>query len=254
MNPLNLSQPAPGAAHVAWRPAGLVYLAVLLAAMAIGLWPDWVYPRSEYRLEAAEAMRPVAAPLPALKTVAVGQVFFAMAIYPVMLLLRLEKRRPQRYWRDVCLETLGFTIAAVPFLLAAAYVSDATASDVIRASLVVLAAWPLSWAAGRWMAGPGRPAALVAMLVMLAGLPAMFYVAREFLALMPSDWMWDLAPATSAWKNAASRGAGILPQPLWPPVAWLAMAIASTVAFGRCGRHAEFDAKERTSNGVQEDR
>jgi hypothetical protein len=75
---------------------------------------------------------------------------------------------------------------------------------------------------------------MLAMLV-LAALPAVWYIWREFLGAMPADWLWDLAPATFTWQTAASRTPALIPTPAWPPAVWLAAAAAvwTLAALGR---------------------
>jgi len=224
-----------------WRPAGILYLAVCLAALAVGLWPDAVYPsRSNYR----------PAPLPTLQTLAVGQAAFILLVHPLVLLRRRDKAaRPEHedaraFLASAVLETLGMLAATAPFYAAAAWLADATVGDVLRAALYAACLWPTAWAGAWCMIRRPRWASAVVLGLLLAalGLPAAWYVAREFLpAVGDAGWLWRLAPATFAWDNAASRLPNAAPEPLWALLAWPAIAVA--VAIG-----AQADAVSRRDN------
>jgi hypothetical protein len=201
----------------AWRPGGLIYLAVCALALLAGLFPQYIYPPRNVQ----------AAPLPTLSALALGQAMFILAGWPVLCLWRCQQGTIRHYATESIIEALAWLIAAAPLYLAAAWLADATALDVARTVLTLLALWPLALSAGALMrTRPAlRPAVMLAMLV-LAALPAVWYIWREFLGAMPADWLWDLAPVTFTWQTAASRTPALIPTPAWPPAVWLAAAAA----------------------------
>jgi len=208
-----------GVLGAAWRPAGVIYLACLLAGLAAGLWPDAIYP-------ARAELRP--APLPTLKALAVAQVAFILLGYPLVLFGRRRREWPARFWAAVLVESAGLLVAAVPFYLVAAYLADATAIDTVRTAIYAAALMPLAWSAGAWMARSPRwrPWVAVDMITITLALPAAYYIAREFLTPDPMDWLWHLAPATFAWQTASSRAPSLLARPLWALTIWPLAAAA----------------------------
>ncbi len=206
-----------GLLAAAWRAGGLVYLGVCVLALLTGMFPNAIYPPRGVN----------AAPLPALQALTLGQAMFILVGWPVLSIWRTQHRTIRKYAAESIIESVAWLVVTAPLYLAAAWLADATAIDVARSVLVLLTLWPLAWAAGALMrAAPSlRPAVLIAMLV-LAAMPAVWYIWREFLGMMPAGWLWDLGPATYIWQTAASRTPDILPSPAWPPAAWLAVAAA----------------------------
>ncbi len=198
-----------------WRPAGVIYLAVLVAATAAGFWPDAIYrPKVHYEI----------ATQPALQTLAVGQVGFILLIYPLILFARRRRGQMRRYVAEAAIEAIGMGLVAVPFYAVAAYVANAAVGDVIRTVAYVACLLPLAWTAGALMARSKelRPWVMICMCAITLGLPAAWYIAREFLALDPSHWLWKLAPVTFIWDAATPRLDTLLPEPLWALCVWLA--------------------------------
>ena len=207
-----------GLLDAAWRPAGLVYLACCLAGLLAGLYPQAVYP-------ARSAV--TAAPLPALRTLAVAQALFILLAQPLIALRRAERGLARRYWAETILESATWLVATVPFYTAAAYLGDATAVDVLRTAVYLACLWPVAWAAGALLARRGAARAPVGLLLLVAAaLPGVHYLFREFLPVYRAAWLWQLAPATAAWDAAASRAGTLLPRPLWSLAAWPAVALA----------------------------
>jgi len=203
-----------------WRPAGALYLALLLAATAAGMWPDAVYPsRQDIR----------SAPLPTLRAVGLGQVAFVLLVYPAVLLGRAGDARRRRLWPAVLIEPAVLMLATVPFYVVAAWLADAVPQDAVRLALYVAGLWAFSaaLAAAACRFPPARAAAFLLLGVLALGLPAAWYVAVEFLAAPASvEWLWQLGPATAAWDAAAARDVSWLPRPLWAALVWPGAAAA----------------------------
>ena len=204
-----------------WRPAGVLYLALCLAGLAAGLFPEVIVPwRHGVR----------AAPVPALAGVAVGQVAFIFLVYPLVWM-----RRSLRGSEKVCplvagLESSVLMLVAVPLYAAGAWFADAVVIDVVRVALYVGLLWPVAWAAGAWLArGTGRTVVLLVLSIAALGLPAAWYIVAEFMPARSIDWLWFVAPATAAWSAAARTGA-VIPSPLWSWLAWPALAAVAGLA------------------------
>ena len=210
----------------AWRPASLLYLTALLAAMAIGLWPEAIFPsRADVR----------AAPLPALQVLAVVQVSYFLLVYPLIVLVRSARRTPQPYLAPALAEVVTQLLIALPFYVAAGYLADATLLDCLRTAAYVSCVCLAALAAGALLAEdtPAKAPILLILIIAAVGLPAAYYLAREFLAALGQPhWLWHLAPATFAWETAASRPPTQpqtplwAPGPLWPWLVWPALAAA----------------------------
>ena len=206
-----------GAAAGAWRPAGLLYLGMLLAGLAAGLWPEAVFPTRQ---------SPRPAPLPTLQTLAVAQGAFILLIYPLVLLLRARRRAASgaslSYWRPVLAESMVFLAISVPFYIPAAFLADAVSADGVRTGLHVASLLPVAWAAGAHFARrrAGDWAVLLALVVVALGLPAGAYIALEFFRPGPGRVLSLLAPGLLAWRTAAARQPALLPQPVWAWLIW----------------------------------
>jgi hypothetical protein len=202
----------------AWRPAGLLYLGACLAALLAGLWPQAIYPSHGGVL---------AAPLPTLQTLVTGQTLFILLVHPLIILRRADRGLIRRYWTETLIESLTWLVVAGPLYVAAAWLADATAADVIRTAICLACFWPVAWSAGATLQSrPAARPAVVLLLLIVAALPAAYYLTCEFLRVFPAKWLWNLAPATFAWQAAASRAGGLIPRPLWPLGVWLAVAAA----------------------------
>jgi hypothetical protein len=202
-----------------WRSAWVFYPLLCLLGLAAGLWPGSIYP--------SQAGFPTA-PLPALRCLAVAQVAFVLLVYPLVLQSRRRACGEREYWSRAALESGICLVATVPFYVAAAWLGDAVTKDVVRAAVYVACLFPVAWVGGAYLArGPARSAVLLALLLSAFGLPAAYYVTREFLMRVPSEWLWRLAPATFAWDQAASRGDSWFPQPAWAWVLWPVIAAAA---------------------------
>ena len=210
----------------AWRPASLLYLAALLAALAIGLWPEAIFPsRADVR----------AAPLPTLQVLAVVQVSYFLLAYPLIVLVRSARRTVRPHLAPALAEVVTQLLMALPFYVAAGYLADATLADCLRTAAYVSCVCLAALFAGSYLAADGGPKApaLLILIIAVVGLPAAYYLALEFLAALGQPgWLWHLGPATFAWEIAASRpptqpGTPIWgPGPLWAWLVWPAVAAA----------------------------
>lgn len=219
-----------GVAAAAFRPAVAVYLGFCLAGLAVGLWPGAVH-------RPADVVP--AAPVPGLRALAVAQVAFLLLAYPLVWLRRAGRAAPPFRWYAAPVESLGFLVAAVPFQFAGAYFQDATAVDAVRSAVGVAFLLPLAWAAAWWMGSrSARAPVLLALAGILLGLPAAYYIARDFLAAgaAEAEWLWRLGPATFAWEVAAQRQDIWLPRPVWAAVVWPAGGIAALLTGQVCER------------------
>lgn len=204
-----------------WRGAGGGYLIVCLAGVAVGLWPHIAF---------GSQKPPAAAPLPTLRTLAVAQVGFILLVYPLVTLARAQRAPLGGYWPTVLAESALLLVVGVPFYLAAAFLADAAAADVVRTVLAVTCIWPVAWLAGAHLAHAraGRSVVMLAMVLVAIGLPAAFYIAWDILlAHRAATLLWHVAPATFVWQAAGSRVGSVLPRPLWSAALWPAAAAAA---------------------------
>jgi hypothetical protein len=214
-----------------WRPAGILYLFMCLAGFLCGLWPQAIYISPDGEMKTG-------APLPVLQALVVSQVVYFLLIYPLVVF-----RRPDRRAAVCLLELAALAVMTIPFYSAAAALSDSTATDCIRAGLLILAMCPLSIAAGRLMkVEVMRTAVLLGLCVVCLGLVPVYYIFIEFIPGLESGWCAHIAPVIFAWNSCASRGDTLMPIPIWPSMVWLALgAAALLVSRGRGGEEAPKD-------------
>ena len=212
-----------------WRPAGAVYLAALLAGLAAGLWPEAIYPS---RLVVRSPV------LPALQTVVLAQVAFGLLCLPLIVLRRASREQV----RPGCLaaECGVFLLVAVPFYVAAGFLADAVAADVVRAAACIAAIWTFAVSASLLLAArpAWRPWVMLLLVVTALGLPAAYYIALDFIVVASPAaaefttppaaiaWLWHLTPATFAWTTAAARTGTWCPGPAWAVLLWPGLAVA----------------------------
>lgn len=199
-----------------------------LAALAVGLFPHLASPGAT-----------ATAALPALRTLIVGQVSFALVVYPLLLI-----RRGQRSaWLDVAELALWAAMAA-PFAIVAAYMSDAAAADVVRAALMTLAAFVAGWCLGRFaltVEWAGSIVVVIGLVAVVAG-PMLVYIVWEFGgADTPPVWLSAMCPTTLAWSVAESRQGGWIPSPVWAWLLW-PLAAAAMTSTAVCRRGSEEEA------------
>lgn len=208
----------------------LLQAAALLVGLAAGLWPQAIFPSKSPAGGGA---------LPALQALAVSHVIFVLLVRPLVL-MRGASGGPSRPARVIVTVAL-YVLTGAPFYVAAAWLGDAGPVDVIRTAVYVACLAPLGWAAGTYMAGgrSGSSWVLLAMLLLVAGVPAAHYIAREFLSgAGNAGWLWVLGPATGVWDVAAARGESIVPRPLWPLAIYLIGAAGIALARALIGHSA----------------
>jgi len=204
----------------------VLYLAVLLAGLGAGLWPRTLWP---------ELTHSPAAPLPTLQTLAVAQLMFILVVYPMVLLRRYGGEgtpiAPATYWRTVTAESGLGMLLALPFIIPAAFLANATVTDVVRHVVCLAAFWPLAWLAGAHFARRRRGAWLVTggLGLIALGAPAACYIATEFLTAAAADLAGMLTPVLLIWRNAAARIDHLLPTPLWAWLIWPAIAVLAAL-------------------------
>ncbi len=204
-----------------WRPWGLAYLAMLLAGLAAGLWPQAIYP----------PWRNHPGPLPALQCVIMAQAAFVLMVHP-LLLRSMAGPCPGRYVLAAAIQSVFLLLLAAPLYAAAAFLADARAMDVLRAATYIVALWPLAWWGG-WVLGRssgGASAALIVLMLVALGLPAAWYIASDLLNSPAAETLWRLSPLLESWSSAASRSGDLLPSPAWPLVAWPLVAAVLALA------------------------
>ncbi len=245
------TEPNPGrsthAWSAVWRPGALVYLAMLLGGLAAGLWPQYIYP--------AQRNHPV--PLPALQCLIAAQAAFFILVFPLFLRRSASPGAGDasgavtaiagphgpgcwcRYLAAAAAQTIVLVVIAAPFYVLAAYLADATATDVLRAVVYIVSICPLAWWGG-WALARSGGAVTAALLVLLTaglGLPAAWYIARDFFNSSAAATLWRIAPALEAWNAAASRSEGLLPVPAWPvivfPIVACVLALVCRLFRGR---------------------
>lgn len=194
-----------------WQPAGVVYLCFCVVGLAAGLWPEKIIPSFAF---------PRNIPLPVLQTLAVAQTFFFLLIYPLVLMYRQqrEKRTPgsaktssnsQRPTSDssifaLLLEFSGMLLVTLPLYVLAAWLSDATGKDAIRALLAVSVICPLGVLAGRLLARPAwRGVVMLLLLVITFGLPGAWYLCTDFLFVRCR--FLEFSPMIFVWTQAGAR-------------------------------------------------
>lgn len=204
--------PTGAARPVVWGPAGGVYLLILLAGLAAGLWPDAVRPPKR---------APVAAPLPTLQALLVAQAAYFLLVHPLV----VARRRPSPL--AACMGYAFLVAVAAPFYLAAGWLADAVWLDGLRCVVMILLPAPLSLALGAALARDrSASTALAAMGLIALGIPAAGYIAAEFTpARETAAALWDLAPLTFAWRTAASRVDALFPRPAWAALTWPAAGL-----------------------------
>jgi len=216
-----------------------IYLAMLLAALAAGLWPEAIHHSQVHR---------PGAPVPTLQTLAVAQCCYFLLVWPIVIAARSDGGRGPLGAAAVA-ETIVLLVAAIPFYVAGAYFADATVVDLARTAVAVCGGLPLAWAGSLWIATyrPGRPWVALNALALVFGGAIGCYVIREFLGgAAGAAAAWQLSPITFAWQAAQSQGRRWFAEPLWPMAAWAlaaAMAGLANLALVHGRRHKSSDGQ-----------
>ena len=189
------------------QPVSILYLAILATGMVLGLYADALFP--------GETQGP--APLPTLPFVAIAQALFFLLVWPVALSPRKEETRAIR-------ELLLLFALAVPFLIVAAFLGNATAGDLLRSQVAVLTLVPISLVAG-WLLRrpPWRSGLLLGLLAITLLLPALCYCVLDFLDAPLAVTLYRAAPVTFVYTAALSNGAWS-DNPLWAWTLWILLA------------------------------
>jgi hypothetical protein len=215
--------------------AVVLQLCVIVASLAAGFFPDAIAPDID---------GVAAKTLPVLSCLATGQAAYLLLIWP----LAVGPGRPLRS----LLASLAMCLAiSLPAWALAAVVSDAIAADVVRTLLYLLMLWPLSMVIARGQSGRRcRTIALLGMLIVTLGLPAGYYIVREFISSSPfgvAERIWQLGPLTASWDIATPRAGPWLPEPMWAMLVWPVLAGVIAVGSMGVGRKATSDVDAQAS-------
>ena len=206
-----LTQPAP-----LWRPAGVVFLAVSLGALAVGAVPEFILP-----LHQVQAMP---AP-PALPMLLAAQAAFILLLCPLL----SRPAAPAVLIGRNAAEHLVWLAAGIPLYIVAGWLSDATAWDVLRGAAYLTAVAAAGWGLGVW-AGLGRSWVITAVGILVAvaavAAPAGCYLVAELRGWSAGlDSVLWATPATCAWRLAGSGAAA----PWWAWALWPAVGLMAVL-------------------------
>ena len=224
---MNDSKPGQSTCHfriaeVIWRPAGTIYLAAMLIALAVGLWPGSITGSVDPYWPAS---------VPAVQTLTVAQAGFYLLAYPLIVLFRSRGGAGWRLWPDAIVEMLFWTAVSGAFYVPAVWLSGSKPIDAICATVYVMSLWPMVWVCGAWLASSRGSAAVVLLvsIIIAIGLPWLWYVSAEFFGgLGWSDVLWRLCPLTQAWDVSAPGGRSGGLEPVWAVLVW---PITATLMF-----------------------
>jgi hypothetical protein len=220
------------AANAETRPAGRGFwlaaqLAILLGALAAGLWPGAIHPSS---------LRP--APLPLLHAVAAGLVVCMLTVTPLSAAGRACRAAPIR---KPLAELTVVVVFSTPAGVVGLWLGDLPGLALGRVGLYLLTLLPLSSAGAGWMARRrGGGWVLTALLGVVLALPGAWYVGADFFLGTDATWLWHLAPMTRIWQLAGDRGSQLLAGPAWAWLVWPAVGLAGLAGLGLVpGRNGE---------------
>jgi hypothetical protein len=227
----------PGAADhqlpVLWDRMGLAFVVLSLGFLAAGTFPELFLPAH---------IHATIATAPALSLLLAGQALAIVLLGPVT---ARTIACPGLASLHFGLRWLLYLLACLPLYAVAGWLSDATAGDVVRGLLYLLAVGLGAWGLALW-AALDRPwvlpvVTLAGLLLAFAG-PVAAYIMAEFADQTPL-WLWQLSPATFAFDQGAPRGPTWYPQPLWAwgvwPVMGVVLALARLLIGSRSGSQPE---------------
>jgi hypothetical protein len=189
------------------QPVSVLYLAILATGMGLGLYATALFP--------GETQGP--APLPTLPFVAIAQALFFLLVWPVAISTRKEETR-------AILELPLLFLLAIPFLIVATFLGNATIGDLLRSQLAVLTLVPISLVAGGLLRRPPwRSSLLLGLLAITLLLPALCYCVLDFLDAPLAVTLYRAAPVTFVYTAATSNGAWPY-NPLWAWTHWILLA------------------------------
>lgn len=238
-------RPSQSAGHV-WRATGVVFLVVSLLGLAAGAFWEFFLP----------VYRTLNIPNPPTLQVLISvQAVFLVMFWPLLMGQRRYRRIGAMLFR-AAVKYVIFLAASVPLYVIAAWLSDATATDVIRSLLYLSAVAAGALGMGLWVR-TGRTAIITAVtlagaLIGLGG-PVMYYLLAELTDAAGSvGWLWWASPATCAFESAAARAANWYPTPIWAWSLWPVVGAVLTFAFLLVGsdRSAGPAGDHRDRNGV----
>lgn len=209
-----------------WRPADAAFMVASLAALAAGAFPEVFLP--------AHVVDRLACP-PALQMLLAAQAGLLIMFCPLIIARRAERRAFLPGLLTQAGEFLTLLIAGAPLYLVGAWLSDATALDVIRGVLYLAGVGVAAWGLGLW-ASAARAAILSAValvgVAVAVGAPVVYYlVAEASEAGTRLGWLWSAGPVTCAFSVAAARGQQWHPAPLWAWALW--PGVGAALACGR---------------------
>ena len=208
------------AIQAVWRPGGLIYLAMLLAGTAAGLWSEIIHPSQEAAISSM---------LPTLKTLLIAQALFILLVYPLVNLWRLEAQTPLT-WPAMIGESAICMLLSLPFYLVCGYLADATVTDVGRVAIYAGLLWPVAWITSQAMRRPrARPLMVLFMLLLTLAGPAIYYITLEFLNSAGASMVFHACPLTSLWELADVRQEIVWPRPIWASLLWPGVFIAGSL-------------------------
>ncbi len=208
-----------------WRVAGAVFLVVSLLALSAGAFFGFLLPAHW----SGNRLGP-----PALQVLISVQAVFLIMFWPLLVGQRRYRGIGAFLFRSA-VEYIIFLAVSVPLYVVAAYLSDATATDVIRSLLYLSAVATGAMGVGLW-ARTGRAAIItvvtLAGALIAVGGPVLYYLLVELTDAAGSvGWLWRGSPATWAFESAAARGANWYPTPIWAWALWPVVGIALTFTY-----------------------
>jgi hypothetical protein len=193
----------------------VAYLAVLVTALACGLWPGSIHPGRR---------APDAARLPVFSTVTAGQVIYFLLIWPVVAAFRIRLKRWE-YWRDSLLEMAILLVLSVPWWVCGAWIASVGPQTAVWGAAHVTAAGLVGLALGAWAKrGKAGGLAVLAGALLSIGWVCFWYIAADLLLMESRDTIWSLSPVLRTYSLSRPQLASTGPGAFWPISIWLGAA------------------------------